>query len=101
MSIVLHIERLVLDEALLGGERASTVRAGLERELTQLLAQTGTVDMLRHLGAIDTLPPASLLPASDSQGRLGPRIAAAVRLGLGVPGATAAHRQVMPGGRND
>jgi hypothetical protein len=31
MSIELHIERLVIDEALLGGERASSVREAIER----------------------------------------------------------------------
>ncbi|MBB6187822.1 hypothetical protein [Rhodanobacter sp. MP7CTX1] len=101
MSIVLHIERLVLDEALLGGELAGTVRSGLERELTLLLAQPDSIDMLRRLGAVDTLPPASLPSASRRQGRLGPRIAAAVKHGLSTPATTIARRQDMQRGGHD
>ncbi len=84
MSIELHIERLVLDEALLGGERAGSVRAAIERELTQLLAQPGAVDTLRGLGAVVALPPASLPAATSPHERLGPRIATAVQKGLGI-----------------
>jgi hypothetical protein len=101
MSVVLHIERLVLDEALLGGEFAGAVRSGLERELTQLLAQPGSIDMLRRLGAVDTLAPASLPAAGHRQEHLGPRIAEAVKHGLGTPAAAAARREGMPGGRHD
>ena len=88
MSIVLHIERLVLDEALLGGEHAGSVRDALERELAQRLAQPDAVDTLRDLGAVAALPPATLPPAMHPQQRLGPRIATAVQQGLGVPSVT-------------
>jgi hypothetical protein len=84
MSIVLHIERLVIDEAVLGGERTGDVRAALERELAQRLAQPGALDTLRGLGATAALPPASLPPASPSHDRLGMRIATAVQRGLGI-----------------
>ena len=84
MSIELHIERLVLDEALLGGERAGNVRAALEGELARLLTRPGAVDALRGLGAVATLPPARLPTASDPHERLGPRIATAVQRGLGI-----------------
>lgn len=49
MSIELHIERLVLDEALLGGERAGNVRAALEGELARLLTRPGAVLSLIHI----------------------------------------------------
>lgn len=88
MSIVLHIERLVLDETLLGGERAGSVRAALERELTKLLAQPGAVDALRGLGTVAALPPALLPVATPPQPTLGPRIATAVQQGLGIPPIT-------------
>lgn len=84
MSIVLHIERLVIDEALLGGERAGSVRAALERELAQRLAQPGAIDTLRGLGAIAALSPATLPLASTPHDRLGMRIATAVQQGLGI-----------------
>lgn len=84
MSIALRIERLVIDEAVLGGERADSVRAALESELARLLAQPGGVAALRDLGAIAALPPTTLPPAGPSRERLGPRIAAAVHGGLGI-----------------
>ena len=87
MSIELHIERLVLDEALLGGERADSVRATLEGELVRLLAQPGAVDTLRGLGAMAALSAATLPSASHPHERLGPRIATAVQHGLGIPPA--------------
>jgi hypothetical protein len=88
MSIQLHIERLVLDEALLGGERAGSVRDALERELTQRLVQVGAVDTLRGLGAVAALPPVKLLAATYPQQTLAPRIARAVRQSLGVSSVT-------------
>lgn len=90
MSIELHIERLVIDEAALGGEHAAGVRAAVERELAQRLGQPGAVDALRGLGAVDTLPPATLPPASRPHDRLGPRIATAVQHGLGITPAARA-----------
>ncbi|KRE82946.1 hypothetical protein ASG75_15510 [Rhodanobacter sp. Soil772] len=88
MSIELHIERLVIDEAALGGERAGSVRTALECELGRLLAQPGAAGALRGLGAVATLPPATLPPASHPHDRLGMRIATAVQHGLGIIPAT-------------
>lgn len=95
MSIELHIERLVLDEALLGGERAGNVRAALEGELARLLTRPGgAVDALRSLGAVATLPAATLPAASDPHERLGVRIATAVQHGLGItPAARVAGKE--------
>ncbi|EIL97802.1 hypothetical protein RHOFW104T7_13815 [Rhodanobacter thiooxydans] len=83
MSIELHIERLVIDEAALGGERPAAVRLALERELAARLGAPGAVDALRSLGAMDALPPSTLPPAGHPRDRLGMRIAAAVQHGLG------------------
>lgn len=87
MSIELHIERLVIDETALGGERAGSVRTALEAELGRLLAQPGVVDALRSLGAAAALPPVMLPSAGHPHERLGPRIATAVQRGLGIPPA--------------
>lgn len=86
MRIELHIERLLLDGALLGGERAADVRAALQRELARQLAASGAFEALRGLGAVEALPPLPLplLPARHAYDRLGERIAAAVGQGLGV-----------------
>ena len=88
MSIVLHIERLVIDEAMLSGERAGSVRAALEGELCRLLAKPSATAALSGLGAIAALPPGTLPPASAAHERLGPRIATAVKKGLGIPPTT-------------
>ncbi|MEP6897875.1 MAG: hypothetical protein ABI870_05040 [Rhodanobacter sp.] len=87
MSIVLHIERLVIDEALLGGERADRVQATIERELTRRLMHAGAVESLRGLGAVAVLSALPLLPAAHRGEPLGARIAAAVQGSLGLPGA--------------
>ncbi|MGB3838085.1 MAG: hypothetical protein ABS82_16665 [Rhodanobacter sp. SCN 67-45] len=84
MSIVLHIERLVIDEAALGGERGVDVRASLQRELTRWLAAPGAHEALANLGAVDGLPSLQLAPARQKSGPLAARIAAAVGAGLGI-----------------
>ncbi|HXS04662.1 MAG TPA: hypothetical protein VN731_09300 [Rhodanobacter sp.] len=89
MSIVLHIERLVIDEALLGGERAAAVPAAIERELGRLLVAPGAAVALRGIGSIASiasLPPASLPLCRHPKDQLGTRIATAVNQALGVGG---------------
>lgn len=88
MSIELHIERLVIDESVLGGERAGNVRAAIERELAQRLMHPGVADSLRGLGVRDALAPAALPAAMHPHERLGTRIATALQQGLGLPVAT-------------
>lgn len=84
MSIVLHIERLVVDEALLGGERAATVPAAIERELGRLLVAPGAAVALRGIGSIASLPPAPLPLGRHPKDQLGTRIATAASQALGV-----------------
>jgi hypothetical protein len=83
MSIHLHIERLVIDESLLGTERAGAVRAAIERRLAERLAMPGALETLRGLGVVAELSPARLPPARHASDPLGPRIATAVQQGLG------------------
>lgn len=83
MRIELHIERLVLDQALLGGERAAAVRTTIEQELRRRLATPAAFTALRGIGTVATLPPAWLAPSSHPHDRLGTRIASAVQRGLG------------------
>lgn len=93
MSIELHIERLVLDEALLGGERAGDVRAALESEMTRLLSRPGAVDALRDMGDVAVLPPAPLPSTVHPHDRLAPRIAVAVQQSLGIPSVSHVARE--------
>ena len=87
MSIVLHIERLVLDEAVLGGERASRVRAELERELEHQLSSPGAIHALSGIGSVASLPSCALPNAKQVRDGIGGRIAAAVGQGLGIGSA--------------
>jgi hypothetical protein len=89
MKIQLHVERLVLDEMLLQGERATSVRTALEHELAALLGQAGTADPFRRIGIVDALPAISLRAANRPGERLGSRVAAAVGQGLGLSGGRA------------
>jgi len=91
MSIVLHIERLVVDEALLGGERAAAVPAAIERELGRLLVAPGAVVALRGIGSIASLPPVSLPLGRHPKDQLGTRIATAASQALGVGGTPSSH----------
>lgn len=84
MSIVLHIERLVLDEAVLGGERAGRVRAELERELKRQLSSPGATHVLPGIGTVVSLPSCALPGVAHVRDGIGARIAAAVGQGLGV-----------------
>jgi len=88
VSIALHIERLVIDEAVLSGERAADVRVLLERELARQLGQPGAVDALRGVGAVAALPPATLPAPVRGQERLGSRLAVAVGQSLGAAGGS-------------
>jgi hypothetical protein len=88
MSIELRIDRLVIDEAVLGGERAGSVRAALERELAHTLSREGSIEALSRIGAVTHLPACGLPDVKLARGDLGGRIAAAVGEGLGVPRAT-------------
>ncbi len=83
MSIVLHIDRLVIDEALLGGERPDRVRATIERELAQRLMQPGTVATLAGLGQVASLPTLDLLPGASAT--LGHRLARTLARSVSMP----------------
>lgn len=99
MSIELHIERLVIDAAVLGGERADDVRAAIERALTQQLAHPEAMATLRHIGVANRLPTTLLPPAQHPRESLGRRIATTLGNTLGVA-ATMAHgpHNRMPSG---
>lgn len=87
MSIVLHIERLVIDEALMQGKSPAALRATIESELARRLAQPGAVDALRGIGAVAALPSTELPVYARPQDGLGERVAEAVQQRMGVPGA--------------
>ncbi len=84
MKIELHIERLLLDPALLGVERASAVQEAIEHELAWRLAQPGAADALRSIDTMSALPAVAMPAREYPHHRLGERIAAAVQRGLGV-----------------
>lgn len=83
MSIELHIERLVIDEAVLGGQGPGLMRAAIERELTKRLAQPGTGAVLADLGHVASVPTSNLPAGTPST--LGHRLAQTLARTMGVP----------------
>ena len=81
MSIELHIERLVIDEAALGGERATAVRQAIERELRRQLGRAGVAEALSRMGSVAALPSA-VLPPVQPRASFGVRVASAVQQSL-------------------
>lgn len=84
MRVDVHIERLVLDESLLGGERPVQVGAALERALRRMLGGPGGTVALRRIGRVNAIPPLSLPDGSRTPRELGARIASAVGRGIGI-----------------
>lgn len=82
MSIVLHIERLVLDEALLAGEGAGQMRHAIERELAAVLAGPGMAETLRKVGTVAATPTTDLPKATGVRSSLAVRVASAVNHSL-------------------
>lgn len=100
MSIELRIERLVIDEVVLGGDRASSVRVALERELAQTLSHPDAIRALSGIGAVMSLPACGMPDAKRVRTGLGGRIAVAVGEGLGVgDAAQMGSGLTKPGGR--
>jgi hypothetical protein len=84
MNISVHIERLVLDGLSLDARQASTIEAGIVRELHALLKAGGLAPDLVRGGALAALPDGSVrLAGNDAPGRTGGRIAGAIYAGLG------------------
>lgn len=79
MSLTLRIDRLVIDAALMGGERASHARTAIERELAMQLTHANAADRARPpsaaTGRPSMTPPARVHPHR----RLGAQIATAIR----------------------
>jgi len=84
MRIELRIDRVVVDESVLGGERVAGVRLSLERELARLLTAPGAGNALHKIGAVDALSPAHLPAARSDREGLGTRLAAAIGQGVGL-----------------
>jgi hypothetical protein len=89
MNIRLHIERLVLDESLVAGERPAAVSEAITQELSRRLADPDTAQALLGLGNAASRRPIALPPPSHPGDRLGRRIADAV------------HQSLVPAGPGD
>ena len=87
MRIELRIDRLLVDESLLGKESPGGVRLSLERELTRLLSSPGAAEALQRIGAVDALRPGDLPAARWQRDGLGTRVATVVGRGLGLEAA--------------
>ncbi|WNL45681.1 hypothetical protein RKE25_20070 [Dyella sp. BiH032] len=95
MNLRVHIDRLVVDEALLGHMRPAALRTAVEDALRRELARSGTPERLAKLGHLDAVAPAKLTPARHPGEGLATRLAATVgaSLGIGTSAANTARHQ--------
>lgn len=85
MNIHVHIERLLIDDAVSSGD-VRGVRRSLQQELTQLLREGGLSRELQDGAAVPSVRGGSVGPAADRAGTpLGSRVARAVYDGIGAP----------------
>lgn len=86
MNINLHIERLVVDAALLGDGRREALHAAVEAELARLLAEGQLPAGRLHGAAIPTLNSAAIqIGAASNPAQLGAQIGQAVYGSLSQP----------------
>lgn len=86
MNINLHIERLIIDEALLGTGRRDALHAAVEAELARLLTEGQLPAGWLNGAAIPTLPGGSLAIGSASNpAQLGAQIGQAVYSAMSSP----------------
>jgi hypothetical protein len=84
VRIVLHIERVVVDSAVMGNERPAHVRAALEGELSRLLAAPGAANALCAIGATDSIAPIPLSWPARGDACLGARVGTRIATSLGL-----------------
>jgi hypothetical protein len=85
MNVELHIERLVLDGALLEADQGTRFRAGMVRELTRLLQHQGLVPSVSG-GNVRSLVAPTIQPGvATGPGELGRKVAASIHASLTEP----------------
>ena len=88
MTVKLHIERLVIDEALMCGKQRAAVLAEIEKALAQRLVSGDAIPSLRAIGSVAALPSQTLPQEMPMHRSLGARIAVGVGQALQVSGDT-------------
>lgn len=84
-TINVHIERLILDGLPLDQRQGGPVGAAVERELSRLLADSGSASLLGPPSASASLQGGSIqVTERTTPGAVGEQIAGAVHAGLGV-----------------
>lgn len=84
MDIQVHIERLVVDEALIGNGDRDALQVAVTTELTQLLAAQGLGEAWRAGGAAPYVRGGTIQPtAGQDPARLGQQVAQAIYGGIG------------------
>ena len=85
MNLSVHIERLVLNEAALGGGQPALLQAAIQNELARLLGQGALAPGLMQGAAVAHMAaPACQLAPGASAAQTGIQIAAAVYGGIGT-----------------
>ena len=79
MNITLHIERLIIDQALLGTGRRDALHAAVEAELTRLLTEGNLPAAWRNGGTVPSLPGGAIqVGQRDNTAHLGAQIGQSV-----------------------
>lgn len=85
MNLSVHIERLVLDGAVLGGAQPHLLQAAIQVELARLLGEGALAPALAQAGAVARLSgPGFEMPQGGGAAHAGMQIAAAVYGGIGT-----------------
>lgn len=77
MTIVLRVERVIVDDALAVNSIAA-LRESLENELAKQLASAIPGQAWQRIGSVPSLPPTICSSAHERNDGLGPRVASAV-----------------------
>jgi hypothetical protein len=84
MDIRVHIERLIVDEALIGSSERAALQTAVAVELTRLLAAQGLGETWRAGGAMPYVRGGTIQPAAGQDpAHLGLQVAQAVYGGIG------------------
>lgn len=97
MSITLHIERLVLDDALVGAHAPARIEAAIRGELERLLAADGLSPDLAAGGAHERLSAGQLhLVAGTGAQDIGIHVGQAIHGALHSPSGGGTGRSIAP-----
>jgi hypothetical protein len=84
MNIILHIERLTIDEGFIGRGQRMTLQAAVETELSRLFSEGGLAEGLQSGAALPSIRPLTMqMKGASGSKDVGTQIAQTVYRGIG------------------